>query len=117
MTVEQVQKKLDSLLDLLKQERRAAIALDMAELERVVLCKQQLLEGFNPRPEEAAGLDGLLREVDRENRRNAYLIWTGLGWVREMMGFFGRSTAQSTYGTKGQPRSHQAEGRLLSGKV
>ena len=117
MTVEQVQEKLDTLLELLKEERRAAIALDMADLERVVSCKQQLLQGFDPKPEEAEGLEDLLHEVDRENRRNAYLIWSGLGWVREMMGFFGRSTAQSTYGTKGQARTHQAEGRLLSGKV
>lgn len=117
MTVERVQEKLDALLELLQQERRAAIDLDMQELERVVACKQQLLHGFNPQPEEAEGLDDLLRQVDRENRRNAYLIWSGLGWIRDMMGFFGRSTAQATYGFRGQPQSHQAEGRLISGKV
>lgn len=117
MTVEQVQDKLTDLLDLLKQERKAAIELNMQELERVVSCKQQLLSGFDPQPTEAEGLEDLIREVDSENRRNAYLIWSGLGWVRDMMGFFGRSTAQASYGLKGQPRSHQAEGRLLSGKV
>lgn len=117
MTVEQVQDKLTDLLDLLKQERKAAIELNMQELERVVACKQQLLSGFDPQPAEAEGLDDLIREVDSENRRNAYLIWSGLGWVREMMGFFGRSTAQATYGLKGQPQTSQAEGRLLSGKV
>ncbi len=117
MTVERVQEKLDALLELLKQERRAAIDLDMQELERVVTCKQQLLHGFDPQPQEAEGLEDLLKQIDNENRRNAYLIWAGLGWVREMMGFFGRSTAQSTYGLKGQKCSHQVEGRLLSGKV
>ncbi len=117
MTVEQVQDKLTDLLDLLKQERKAAIELNMQELERVVSCKQQLLTGFDPQPGEAEGLEDLLREVDSENRRNAYLVWSGLGWVREMMNFFGRSTAQSTYGLKGQTQTHQAEGRLLSGKV
>ncbi len=117
MKVEQVQEKLDKLLELLHQERQAAIALDMQELERVVTCKQQLLHGFDPQPQETEGLEDLLRQVDNENRRNAYLIWAGLGWVREMMVFFGRSTAQSTYGVKGQQCSHQVEGRLLSGKV
>ena len=117
MTVDQVQDKLTDLLDLLKQERKAAIELNMQELERVVACKQQLLTGFDPQPSEAEGLEDLVREVDQENRRNAYLIWSGLGWVREMMGFFGRSTAQKTYGIKGKSQAHQAEGRLLSGKV
>lgn len=117
MTVEQVQDKLTDLLDLLKQERRAAVELDMQELERVMACKQQLLSGFDPQPSDAQGLEELVREVDSENRRNAYLIWSGLGWVRQMMGFFGRSTAQTTYGLKGEAQASQVEGRLLSGKV
>lgn len=117
MTVEQVQDQLTDLLDLIKKERRAAIELDMQELQRVTNCKQQLLESFNPQPEEAEGLEDLIKEVDNENRRNAYLLWTGLGWIREMMGFFGKSTANATYGLSGKSDSARQQGHILAGKV
>lgn len=117
MTVERVQEKLDALLELLQQERRAAISLDMHELERVVTCKKQLLEGFDPQPAEAEGFEDLLKQIDNENRRNAYLTWAGLGWVRETMRFFGQSTTPKTYGGSGQSVKFEQEGHLLTGKV
>jgi len=117
MSVEQVQEQLDSLLDLLKEERKAAFALNMHELDRVVECKRNLLHNFHPAPEDVKGLEGLVKQIDQENRRNAFLIWSGLTFVRETMKFFGQSNVPEVYGGGGKAQRLNRGGRLLSGRV
>ncbi len=109
--------KLETLLDLLRQEREAAISLNMVELHDIVTAKETLLENFNPQMEDVSGLQELLKQIDHENRRNAFLHWTGLNWVRDMMSFFGKAAVPQVYGGGGQSRSLTESGRLLSGKV
>lgn len=109
--------KLESLLELLLEEREKATALDMDGLQKIVRAKETLLATLNPQPEEIKGMEELLRAIERENRRNAFLLWTGLNWVRGMMGFFGRATMPEIYGGGGKSRSLFHGGRLLSGKV
>ena len=117
MTVEQVQDQLNSLLELLKEERKAAFELNMHELDRVVECKRNLLHSFNPAPEDVKGLEGLVKQIDHENRRNAFLIWSGLTFVRETMKFFGQSNVPEVYGGGGKAQRLNRGGRLLSGRV
>lgn len=112
-----VQDKLETLLTLLRQEREAAMSLDMVNLQEIVDTKESLLSSFDPQAEEVDGLEDLLQQVDHENRRNAFLLWTGLNWVRDLMGFFGKAAAPQVYGGGGQSRSLNQPGRLLSGKV
>ncbi len=112
-----LREQLDQLLDLLQQERESAMALDMQRLEQIVAAKQELLANLNPQKESVVGMEDLLKQIDHENRRNAFLLWTGLGWVRDLMGFFGQATAQQVYGDNGQSQSIVQEGRILSGKV
>jgi hypothetical protein len=109
--------KLERLLELLLDEREMAKALDMAGLQKVVAAKDALLEGLNPQPEEIVGMEDLLRKIDEENRRNAFLLWTGLNWVRDLMGFFGKAAMPQVYGGGGQSQALTQGGRLLSGKV
>jgi len=109
--------KLETLLELLVEEREKAKALDMVGLEKVVREKEALLAILNPRPEDVVGMEDLLRKVDAENRRNAFLLWTGLSWVREMMGFFGKAAMPQVYGGGGRAQALTQGGRLLSGKV
>ncbi len=109
--------KLEQLLDLLQQEREMAKALDMEGLESIVSAKEELMSTLNPQAEDVIGLETLLKQIDYENRRNAFLLWTGLNWVRDMMGFFGKATAPQVYGGGGQSCSLNQPGRLLSGKV
>ncbi len=109
--------RLEKLLELLIDEREKAKALDMPGLQKVVAAKQALLAGLNVQPEEAAGCEELLRQIDQENRRNAFLLWTGLNWVRDMMGFMGKAAMPQVYGGGGQSRAMHQGGRLLSGKV
>jgi hypothetical protein len=112
-----VKLKLETLLSLLQQEREAAMSLDMEGLQEIVAAKEALLVDFNPQAEEIEGLEDLLKQVDHENRRNAFLLWTGLNWVRDLMGFFGKATMPQVYGGGGHSRSLNEPGRLLSGKV
>ncbi len=80
--------QLETLLELLHEERKMAQTLDMEGLQAVVEEKEKLLAGLNPEKEDVEDLQELLQQIDQENRRNAFLLWTGLNWVRDMMGFF-----------------------------
>ena len=112
-----VKASLERLLALLLQERETTKALDMAGLQEVVAAKEELLAGLSLQPEDAAGHEDLLRQIDHENRRNAFLLWTGLNWVRDMMGFFGQAHMPQVYGDGGKSRTLSQGGRLLSGRV
>ena len=112
-----VRQTLEQLLGLLRQERDAAQRLDMDGLQDVVAAKEELLAGLVISPEQVEGLEDLLKEIDHENRRNAFLLWTGLNWVRDLMGFFGKAAMPQVYGGSGQSRTLHQGGRLLSGKV
>jgi hypothetical protein len=59
----------------------------------------------------------LAAQIRHENRRNAYLFKSALGWIRETMVFFGRRTVTSTYSSSAYEVAAQVNGRLLSGKV
>ncbi len=109
--------QLETLLELLQQEREMAQTLDMAGLQKAVVAKDELLAGLQLQSEDVVGLEDLLRQVEHENRRNAFLLWTGLNWVRDLMGFFGKAAMPQVYGGNGSSRSLNEPGRLLSGKV
>ncbi len=117
MNRDQIRSQLETLLDLLQQERECAKALDMPGLQDVVARKAALLSGLELRKEDVAGLEDLLRQIDHENRRNAFLLWTGLNWVRDLMGFFGNAAMPQVYGGHGYSQTLSQGGRLLSGKV
>jgi flagellar biosynthesis/type III secretory pathway chaperone len=117
MSRSEIKARLEQLLGLLQEERNCARELDMAGLQQVVAAKHVLVEGMKFQREEVVGLEDLLRQIDLENRRNAFLLWTGLNWVRDLMGFFGKSQMPQTYGKSGQSRTLTQGGRLLSGKV
>ncbi len=55
--------------------------------------------------------------IRNENRRNAFLFKSTLGWIRETMEFFGQKTVTSTYSPNAYTVTSQVNGRLLSGKV
>lgn len=117
MSQADVKHQLEALLDLLHRERDMAKALDMEGLQATVSEKEALLANLNPCREDVEELQDLLRQVDHENRRNAFLLWTGLNWVRDMMGFFGKAAMPQVYGGAGQSQTLTQGGRLLSGKV
>lgn len=117
MTRDQVRTQLETLLELLQQERECAKALDMPGLQSTVEKKAALLANLQLKKEDVVGLEDLLRQVDTENRRNAFLLWTGLNWVRDLMGFFGKASMPQVYGGQGYSKTLTEGGRLLSGRI
>lgn len=105
------------LRDIIIQEREYAKKLDLDGMLAATNEKEQLLQVLthvqvideHDRP--------LAAEIRHENRRNAFLFKSALGWIRETMEFFGRRTVTSTYSSSASQVTAQVNGRLLSGKV
>jgi hypothetical protein len=114
-----LKQNLRRLHELILLERECARTLAMDELQRTLEEKGELLSAMDGLAEgELDAEDRALAEAIRHaNRRNAYLYWAGLGWVREMMGFFGRQSAPMGYGAAGIVYQAPQGGRLLSGRV
>ena len=109
--------KLQALHDVIIEEREFAKALELDALQDATLRKEELLAQLD--------LEGVLAPEDRqladtirfENRRNAYLLWSALNWIRESMEFFGRKAAPSSYNPTGHLVAKGSGGRLLSGRI
>jgi hypothetical protein len=57
------------------------------------------------------------REIQRENRRNAFLFRETLNWIQDTMVFFGKKTVPATYSQRGAVQTNIINGRLLSGRI
>ncbi|PIE69826.1 MAG: flagellar protein FlgN [Deltaproteobacteria bacterium] len=105
------------LREVIIQERECAKRLDIKGLETAVLEKEQLLTILNNVVEIADADKSIAAQVSEENRRNAYLFHSTLGWIRDTMQFFGKRTVTSTYSSQGNEIASTINGRLLSGRV
>lgn len=105
------------LLDTILIERECARKLDIEGMTAATGEKEQLLQALahikviedSDRP--------LAQRIRHENRRNAFLFKSALGWIRETMEFFGKKTVTSTYSSSAYQVAAQVNGRLISGKV
>lgn len=117
MPDEKTHEYLVRLLEATVQEREYAKSLDMAGLTQIMGEKEELIRYLSlvqvlddrDRP--------LADRIRQENRRNAFLFKSTLGWIRELMEFFGKCTVTSTYSSTAASVPSQINGRLLSGKV
>lgn len=109
--------KLLRLRDLILEERRFARNLDMDNLYSAMQEKENLIQFLAHVQEIDPEDQKIASEIRRENRRNAYLYKSALGWIRETMEFFGKRTVTSTYAHDAGTIPSQINGRLLSGKV
>jgi len=105
------------LCDVIVQEREFAKKLDMEGMFKVMGEKQELIE-YLSLVQELDDQDLVLaKQIRDENRRNAFLFKSTLGWIKEMMEFFGKKTVTATYSATASTVPSQVNGRLLSGKV
>jgi hypothetical protein len=114
-----LRQQLIDLQQVIIQEREYAKALDMENLARIGEIKSRMLTvldtiGEFPEDEETHRLAATVKE---ENRRNAYLFYMTLQWVRNLMTFYGQRTVPNTYGAQGNDVRLQHGGRLLSGRI
>ncbi len=117
MSSQSTRNKLHRLHELLLQEREHAKNLAVDAMLAVSKQKQELIDSLGPietlDPEDHA----LAEKIQDENRRNAYLFWSTLTWIRESMEFFGKKVSPSVYNAGGNTLNKACNGRLLSGKV
>jgi flagellar biosynthesis/type III secretory pathway chaperone len=111
--------QLNQLYDLVIRERECARDLRLDELQDVVSAKEALMQElqFTEDMNVTAADKELADKIRFENRRNAYLLWSALNWIRESMAFFGRKSAPDAYNTSGSVVSSANGGRLLSGRI
>lgn len=117
MTRETVQELLIQLRETIIREREHAKQLDIKAMTEDMAQKEALIQALSPISQLHPEDQHLARQVQEENRRNAFLFRATLGWVRETMEFFGRRTVPTTYGHNGATANNTINGRLLSGKI
>jgi hypothetical protein len=105
------------LRDLIFEERECAKALDMKGMISAMNAKEELVKVLA----HVKAIDDqdqpIASQIREENRRNAFLFKSTLGWIRQTMEFFGQKTVTSTYSASAYAVSSQVNGRLLSGKI
>ena len=117
MTARTTHEYLVRLREVIIQERECATKLDMDGMVAAMNEKEQLIQVLVHVKSIDETDKPIAAEIRHENRRNAYLFKSALGWIRETMEFFGRNTVASTYSSSAGAVSAQVSGRLLSGKV
>ena len=117
MSSQSTRNKLHQLHKLLLEEREYAKCLAVEEMLTVSKQKHELIDTLEPiealDPEDHA----LAKKIQAENRRNAFLFWSTLTWIRESMEFFGKKVSPCVYNAGGNTLNKACNGRLLSGKV
>jgi flagellar biosynthesis/type III secretory pathway chaperone len=109
---------LQKLHDLILRERECAKSLAVDELMAITEEKETLLQRLKPVESAGPEMRALAEKIQRENRRNAYLFWSTLKFIRESVNFFNRQVAQTTsYGAAGGVVHSGSSGMLLTGRV
>lgn len=105
------------LRDIIFQERACARALDMQGMVAAMNAKEELVKVLAHITVIDEEDKPIARQIREENRRNAFLFKSTLGWIRQTMEFFGQKTVTSTYSSSACSVSSQVNGRLLSGRI
>ena len=117
MSARTTREHLLALKEAIIQERQQAITLNLDGFYTAMQEKENILTVLaNVKTLDEADKH-LADEIRHENRRNAFLFKSTLGWIRETMEFFGKKTSQSTYSANASAVNAEVNGRLLSGKV
>ncbi len=117
MAAQNIHDQLCHLHSLLLEERECAKSLDIDGIIKISKEKGELLKTLDPienlNPEDAS----FAETIRAENRRNAYLFWSTLNWIRDSMEFFGKQVSPKVYNSGGSAINNCSNGRLLSGKI
>ncbi len=98
-------------------EREHAVNLNIEGMVEMMQEKEALLNILAHIQQLDEADQDIASEIRNENRRNAYLFKTTLGWIRETMEFFGKRSVTSTYSAHASEVGAQVNGRLLSGRI
>jgi len=105
------------LRDLIFEERACAKALDMQGMIKAMNTKEEVVKVLAHIKVIDEQDKPIAKQIREENRRNAFLFKSTLGWIRQTMEFFGQKTVTTTYSAAAYTVASQVNGRLLSGKI
>jgi flagellar biosynthesis/type III secretory pathway chaperone len=105
------------LLDIILLERECAKTLDMQGMTEAMHTKEEIVKVLAHIKVIDEQDKPIAAQIRSENRRNAFLFKSTLGWIRQTMEFFGQKTVTSTYSSHGYTVASQINGRLLSGRI
>ncbi len=105
------------LRDIIFEERDCAKALDMKGMISAMNAKEEIVQVLAHVKVIDEQDKPIAIQIREENRRNAFLFKSTLGWIRQTMEFFGQKTVTSTYSASAYRVVSQVNGRLLSGKI
>lgn len=117
MTAGTTRQYLIRLRDVILEEREFTKVLDLESLAQAMQEKEELIQVLAHVNSLAEDDKEIAASIRHENRRNAYLFKSTLGWIRETMEFFGRRTIAASYAADAGMVNAKINGRLLSGKV
>ena len=116
MSGQSLQLQLEQLHCLILRERECAKAVDLDALQAVSLEKEELLKQLELTDETSPVLRSLADKIKLENRRNAYLFWSTLKFIRESMSFFNSKIGQPSYGAGGRMLQSDGSGLVIKGR-
>lgn len=105
------------LRDLILKERYHAINLEIDKMMETMRQKEEIVKVLAHVKVIDEQDKPLAEQIRYENRRNAFLFKSTLGWIRGTMEFFGQKSVTSTYGSAAKTVASQVNGRLLSGSI
>ena len=105
------------LLNIILEEREYAKNLDVEGLYMAMEKKEEIVKVLSLMKELDPEDRQLANRIRNENRRNAFLFKSALGWIRQTMEFFGQKTVTATYSARAYSVAAQVNGRLLSGRI
>lgn len=108
---------MEKLLATILEERECAKALDMQGMTAAMAKKEEIVKVLAHVKSIDDADKPLAARIRNENRRNAFLFKSTLGWIRSTMQFFGQRTVPASYTSQGSTVSSRVSGRLLSGRV
>lgn len=105
------------LRDVILYERECAKALNMQGMTDAMNTKEEIVKALAHVKVIDEQDKPIAAQIRAENRRNAFLFKSTLGWIKQTMEFFGQKTVTSTYSAHGYTVASQVNGRLLSGRI
>jgi flagellar biosynthesis/type III secretory pathway chaperone len=105
------------LHDIILKERECAKTLDMEGMISAMHSKEEIVKVLAHVKIIDEQDKPIAARIRSENRRNAFLFKSTLGWIRQTMELFGQKTVTSTYSAHGYSVASQVNGRLLSGRI
>ncbi|MGL1931423.1 MAG: flagellar protein FlgN [Desulfotalea sp.] len=117
MTPKTTHERLQRLHEIIIIERECAKKLDIDNMLKAVKEKEELIQLLSYEEKIDEESKPLAAKIRNENRRNAFLLKSTLGWIRETLQFLGKKSVVNTYSAAAISVPSTVNGRLLSGTI